>query len=112
MKNKFVTSLLLSSCLLFMFFTVINLSGKWTGKAFPISYNFNVEKDSILTGTFTGPDGSIDIKNGVIKGTDFSFDMEGRSGVIHNTGKYYGDSIIVSMPIPNHSVTFTLYRDK
>ena len=119
MKNKFVTSLTLSSCFLFMFFTVINLSGKWTGTdsptpqdSFTLSYNFMVVKDSVLTGTFIGPDGSIDIENGVVKGTDFSFDIEGRSGKVHNTGKYYGDSIVVTMPFPRHSLTMTFHRDK
>lgn len=100
------------------FLIITNLTGTWNGTinlpnggSVDISYMF-VQKDSALTGSLTGPEGTGDIINGKVSGDDFSFDVQGTSGMFHNTGKYYGDSIKVDMTGPMGTVHSKLKRAK
>lgn len=119
MKTFQLLKVLLPLGFLMSFLITTDLTGTWNGKinlpndvgSVDVSCTF-VQKDSVLTGSLTGPDGTVDISNGKVSGNDFSFDMEGASGTNHNTGKYYGDSITVDFTVPIGTLHSTLIRAK
>ncbi len=118
MKTFFLLKVLMPLGMLICFGIALNLTGKWEGYFHipsgggdvAVSATF-VQKDSILTGFITGPDGSLDISNGKVSGDSFSFDVDGTaSGTIHNTGKYYGDSITLNFATSGTTIHEMLKR--
>jgi hypothetical protein len=116
-KKSWITALLILS-VAFCMAAAVDLSGKWTGTlemqggSFPLTYNFKVDGEK-LTGTVEGPDGPVDIDSGVIKNNDFKFNVTLQSGdVIHNTGKYYGDSTTIDFVAMGNKAHMKLLRAK
>ena len=117
MKTFQFLKILLPLGLLMSFFIVNDLTGTWNGQinydggSIDVSYTF-VQKDTLLQGSMTGPNGTVDIDNGKVSGIDFSFDVQGASGTVHNTGKYYGDSIKVDFTTIMGTLHSTAIRAK
>jgi hypothetical protein len=115
MNKKSVLPAFLVLCFITCLAIVADMTGKWAGNintpngAIPINFTFKVDKTA-LTGSFEGPQGSIDLENGVMKGNDFSFDITGKSGQIHQTGKYYGDSVIINFVTATRNFHIKLLR--
>jgi hypothetical protein len=81
------------------FIQMPNITGKWFGYLkFPngdsakFVYDFKVKEDE-LSGSMTGPDGTVAIEGGTIKDSIFRFYVYGMRGEIFGVGRYYGDSI-------------------
>ena len=105
MKKKSLLLSVLVSFVVVCSAAILDLSGKWKGTLhlpnndFPLSYTFKVDGEK-LTGSVEGPDGSVDIDKGTFKDNVLTFDSTLPSGeVIHQTGKYYGDSTTVDLLI-------------
>ena len=116
-KKSWLTGLLMLSVAVCMA-AAIDLTGKWTGTletqggSFPLTYNFKVDGEK-LTGTVEGPDGTVDIDSGVIKNTDFKFNITLQSGdIIRSTGKYYGDSTTLDFEAMGDKMHLKLLRAK
>jgi hypothetical protein len=79
-----------------------DVSGKWVGQmptrngARETTFEFKADGDK-LTGTMSGPQGDIDIKDGKISGSDISFkvplEFNGNSFVLIFKGTVSGDQI-------------------
>jgi hypothetical protein len=92
------------------------LAGNWTGSVttpngdIPLSYTFKTDGQK-LTGTLTGPQGTVDIDSGVYKDSMLSFSISGMQGnVIHQTGKFYGDSVAINFQIMGNPIHVKLLR--
>jgi hypothetical protein len=68
------------------------------GEVAKFVYDFNVNGNQ-FTGIAQGPDGSLTIKDGKINNSTISFYMLSslKEGYIGNTGKFYGDSILLNV---------------
>ena len=111
---------IITAALLFLtaacFAIAADLTGKWTGNinipngpSVPLSYNFKVDGEK-LTGSMEGPDGTVDIEDGKIKGQDFSFKIVGKSGDLLQTGKYFGDSTTIDFTARSMNFHIKLHR--
>src|SRR5712692_5447131 len=89
--------------LLVMAASAADVNGKWVGQVpgrggqtRETTFNLKASGDK-LTGTMTGPQGDIDIKDGKVSGNDISFkvsfDAGGNTIVILFTGTVSGDQI-------------------
>lgn len=115
MKKTQITPLIIFVLISFSFCIpyFLDMSGKWsgfmripTGDSIKVTYDFKVD-GQILTGNVQGPDGTVDITDGKIIDSLFSFTVSGAAeGEVHQTGKYYGDSVSTDLVI--HSVKFHL----
>ncbi|WP_345101138.1 hypothetical protein [Mucilaginibacter panaciglaebae] len=120
MKSRIVTTTLLVFCSFIACFAAIaGLNGKWTGSVkitpedeLSLVYNFKVDGDK-LSGTVQSPDGNdLPIAEGVLSGNEFAFIVKAGKLVVNHTGKYYGDSVIVSAYVDGKSFKAVLKRDK
>lgn len=117
MKRKVFTTAALICCFAICLAAAIaDLTGKWTGTLkmpgeddFPLSYTFKVNKDT-LTGTANTPEGVVDITDGKINDTDFTFNVPFHDGKIPHAGKYYVDSVAMDITIDNNKFHSTLKR--
>jgi len=98
MKKAFLLSILLCFVLVTLAATTA-LNGQWIGtlktddgNEYPLNYTFKVNGDK-LTGTVRGPNGDLQINDGQIHGTVFSFDVSLDKMLLVHTGKIYPDSI-------------------
>ncbi len=101
MKKKFTIAALLVCSFAAAFAAFADLSGKWKGMMkfndmeFPLNYTFKVDGDK-LTGSIGTEQGEMPIADGKINGSDFTFSLDFNGQKIPNTGKYYGDSTIIT----------------
>ena len=90
-----------------------DITGDWKGTVndqFEINYTFKVDGEK-LTGSSKGPDGSDrPISDGVIKGSDFSFNISIMDNPTKITGKVNGDTITLSFNINGNDVKFDLKK--
>lgn len=104
MKKKIVTTALLVSCFMICLAAIADLNGKWAGKVnvdgtdYPLLYNLKAD-GAKLTGTALTPDGDVQITDGKINGSDFSFNAATGDLVIAHTGKLYADSVALDLDI-------------
>ncbi|MGN8070810.1 glycoside hydrolase [Mucilaginibacter sp. SG564] len=99
MKKKMMATAVMVITVMICFAAVININGKWTGTlklpnntTFVLNYTFKVDSDK-LTGTAHMPEGDVQITDGMINGSDFSFNVPVPNGNAPHTGKIYPDSI-------------------
>ena len=119
MKTRILaTALLVLGSFVVCFAAITGLNGKWTGSVrinaedeLPLVYNFKVEGDK-LSGTVQSPDGDLPIADGILSGNEFAFVVKAGKYTITHTGKYYGDSVVVSADVAGKSLHATLKRDK
>ncbi|MEO6851544.1 MAG: hypothetical protein ABI203_07165 [Mucilaginibacter sp.] len=92
-----------------------DISGNWKGTIndqFEVHYTFKVDGEK-LTGSSKAPDGTDRvISDGVIKGDDFSFNMNIRGNPTKVTGKIKGEVITLSFSINDNDVKVDLTKDK
>ena len=104
-----------------MAFSTVNLTGKWVGHlpvphstkdSVAVIYNLEQAGDS-LTGSLTGPDGTLAINGGKVVGDKFSFGiMSGMHGATID-GVYLGDSLRSNITLTSGTVLhLTLMRAK
>ena len=105
MKTKFFTTTALLCCFMVCFAIVADLTGKWTcilktpdGNEVPLTYNLKLDGDKV-TGTAESPQGSVDITDGKVTGTDFTFNVPVNGADIKHTGKYYATADSIGMDI-------------
>jgi hypothetical protein len=105
MKKKIFTTTALVCYFMVCFAIVADLTGKWTGtlktpdgNEFPVNYTFKVDGDK-LTGMGSSPSGDIQITDGKINGSDFSFIVSFNGTDIKNTGKFYAEADSVALDI-------------
>lgn len=100
-RRTTITALLL--CTVFACFAAFaELTGKWKGvlkmgdgNELPLTYVFKVDGEK-LTGSVISERGELPFTEGKIKGNDFSFNIAINDNTIANTGKYYGDSTVIT----------------
>jgi hypothetical protein len=104
----------LTSAHLFAQTTPQSLAGKWSapvdahGTKATLYYTFAVTGQT-LTGDLQGPQGTVMIQNGTFKDSVLSFDVEGRT-VLHQTGKFYGDSVTIDLKVHDDNYHLHLTR--
>jgi uncharacterized lipoprotein YehR (DUF1307 family) len=92
-----------------------DLNGKWKGtlkfgdNQIDLTYTFKVDGEN-LTGTIGTGQGEFPIAEGKIKGNDFSFSLDFNGTKIPNTGKYYGDSTIITQDFNGNKSNIKLTR--
>lgn len=116
MKRKFFTAALLMCSFVVCLAAIADLSGKWKGvlkmgdgNELPLTYTFKVDGDK-LTGSVASERGEIQITDGKVNGSDFSFKIAINDNVIPNTGKYYGDSTVVESDFNGRKLHIKLSR--
>jgi len=115
MKRKITIAALLVCCAVVAFAAFADLTGKWKGtlkfgdNQIDLNYTFKVEGEN-LTGAIVTPQGELPIADGKIKGNDFSFSLDFNGTKIANTGKYYGDSTIITQDFGGNKTNIKLTR--
>jgi hypothetical protein len=117
MKKVILTTTLLVLCSFVVCLAAITgLNGKWAGTVkiseddeLSLTYNFKVN-DGKLTGIVQTPDGDLPIADGIISGNEFAFKVKAGKYTVLHTGKYYGDSVVVSADVEGKSLHATLKR--
>jgi len=95
-----------------------NLSGRWAGNVklpdssiFELKYTLKADSGKV-TGTALTPAGEVAVTDGMINGTDFSFNVPVPNGNAPHTGKLYGDSIKMHIVYYGKHLSATLLRIK
>lgn len=95
-----------------------DITGEWKGSVkipnrddFPLTYQLKSQGDS-LTGVVISEFGEIPLIEGKIKDGDFSFKVEVGYHVVVQTGKLYGDSIVIKSNIRGTDLQGTFKRLK
>jgi hypothetical protein len=115
MKRKISIITLLVSCLTICLAASADLNGKWKGilkfgdMELPLTYTFQVDGES-LTGVVTSEQGDLPISDGKIKGSDFTFSLDIGGNVMPQTGKFYGDSTIITSEFNGQKTHLKLTR--
>ena len=116
MKKKMMATAVMVICVMICFAAVININGKWTGAlklpnntTFLLNYTFKVDSDK-LTGTAHMPEGDVQITDGMINGSDFSFNVPVPDGNAPHTGKIYTDSIQMHIVYKGEHLSTVLKR--
>jgi hypothetical protein len=118
MKKAILTTCLLVLCSFVVCLAAITgLNGKWAGTVkineedeLSLTYNFKVDNDK-LTGIVQTPDGQeLPIADGIVAGNEFAFKVKAGKYTVLHTGKYLGDSVIVSADVEGKSLHATLKR--
>jgi hypothetical protein len=116
MKIKLLTTGLLLGSVLVCFAAIADLAGKWKGaitmrdgNELALTYVFKIDGEK-LTGSVTSERGEIPLTDGKIKGADFSFNLAIGDNIIPNTGKYYGDSTIITSNFGERKTKIKLTR--
>lgn len=92
-----------------------NMNGAWYGTLkvddaqYPLQYNFKVDGDK-LTGTAKGPDGDLQITDGEVHGSDFSFAVTLQKMYLVHSGRIYPDSISLNIESGDNKAHATLMR--
>jgi hypothetical protein len=117
MRNKTIFTALLLFCFTICFAMTADPTGRWTGYAespngsMEVTYTFKVDGPK-LTGTIEGPEGSLDLQNGTYKDSVLAFDLPIMNKLLHQTGKYYGDSITLDFTIRTGPIHLKLLKNK
>jgi len=118
MKRKILTTTALVCCFMVCFAIIADISGKWTGtlktpdgNEFPLTYTFKLDSGK-LKGTAESPQGTVDIANTTISGTDFTFTVPVNGTDIKHTAKFYeaADSIGMDIDFNGMKMHTTLKR--
>ncbi len=115
MKKRLSIAALLICTGVAAFAAFADLTGKWKGtlkfgdNQIDLTYTFKVEGEN-LTGSIGSPQGELPIADGKIKGNDFSFSLDFNGTKIPNTGKYYGDSTIITQDFGGNKTNIKLTR--
>jgi hypothetical protein len=103
MKKMFALSSLMLLCVAVCFAAVTSLNGQWTGtlktddgSQYPLNYTFKIDGTK-LTGTVKGPHGDLQIMDGEIHGSEFSFTVNLMKMHLLHTGKFYPDSVSMNI---------------
>jgi hypothetical protein len=96
-------------------FLFADLTGTWKGtidvQGNPLELTYKLKADGDkLTGTINSTYGELPITDGKINGTDFSYKVEINGNSRESTGKYYGDSIVVTSKFGENEVKNTFKR--
>ena len=81
------------------------ISGKWKASVespqgtMEMTYTFKVDGEE-LTGFISTPMGDLEINNGKVNGSEFSFDIDMMGTAMPNKGKLEGDVIKIKMEMP------------
>lgn len=92
-----------------------DLTGKWKGVLkfndveVPLNYTFKVDGET-LTGSIGSEQGEFPISEGKIKGSDFSFSLDFNGTKLPHTGKYYGDSTVITSEFQGNKTRIKLTR--
>ena len=117
MKNKLISTALLLFCFTVCFAMTTDPTGKWTGVAefqngpANVTYTFKIDGQK-LTGSVEGPEGSLDLQNGTYKDSVLSFDLMIMEKALHQTGKYYGDSVVIDFTVRRGPIHLKLLKNK
>lgn len=116
MKKKIISLALVFVFALSCF--AAELTGIWkgtvkmpNGEDLEITYNLKTEGEN-LTGSVTSSFGEIPLKDGKIKGEDFTFKLDFGGNVMEQSGKLYGDSIVVKSNFQGNERKNTFKRVK
>ncbi|MCC8425644.1 hypothetical protein [Mucilaginibacter sp. UR6-11] len=117
MKKVILTTALLVLCSFVVCLAAITgLNGKWAGTVkiseddeLALTYNFKVSNEK-LTGVVQTPDGELPIADGVMSGNEFAFKVKAGKYTVFHTGKYCGDSVVVSADVAGKTLHATLKR--
>jgi hypothetical protein len=118
MKGKLFKPIVLACCfIVFMAFTIANLTGKWTGviktpdgNELAVTYNFKVDSNK-LTGTAESPAGTVTIDDGKVDGDNFTFKVTVDGNDYPHSGKMYADSCGLDIDFGGQKIHTTLKRD-
>ena len=107
---------MLLCCIFVCFAASASLNGEWhgtlkidDGTEYPLKYDFKVDGNK-LTGTAKGPTGDLQITDGEIHGTDFTFAVTLQKMYLIHSGKIYQDSISLNIETGDAKAHTTLVR--
>lgn len=110
---------LISSALVFVFALACfaaDLTGDWkgivklpNGDDLELTYKLKTEGEA-LTGSVVSSYGEIPLMDGKVKGEDFTFKLQFGDSVMEQTGKLYGDSIVIKSNFQGNSRQNTFKR--
>jgi len=116
MKKMFFLSAALLCSIAICLGAGIAANGQWhgtlktdDGTEYPLQYNFKIDGDK-LTGTAKGPHGDIDITDGEIHGSDFSFMVTLNKMHLLHSGRFYPDSVSLDIEAGDSKAHTTLMR--
>ncbi len=115
MKKRLSIAALLVCCFAAAFAAFADLNGKWTGTLkmadfeLPLTYTFKVDGET-LTGACSTDQGDLPILNGKIKGSDFTFALDIQGQQMPQTGKFYGDSTVITSEFQGQKTHVKLLR--
>ena len=116
MKKMFALSTLMLFFAAVCFAAVTTLDGQWIGtlrtddgNEYPLSYTFKIDGEK-LTGTVKGPNGDLQIMDGEIHGSEFSFTVNLMKMHLLHTGKFYVDSVSLNIESDDAKAHTTLTR--
>jgi hypothetical protein len=110
MKNIIIYAALLPFCLTISSTTAGDPGGRWKGTdnspngSMDLMYTFKIDGQK-LSGSVEGPNAALDLENGSYKDSVLSFDLVIMGKPLHQTGKYYGDSVVLDFTVrsgPKH----------
>ena len=115
MKKRLSIIALLVCSFVVCFAAFADLTGKWKGTLkfgdfeMPLTYTFKVDGEN-LTGAVTTDQGDLPISNGKIKGSDFTFTLDIQGNAMPQTGKFYGDSTVITSEFQGQKTHLKLTR--
>ena len=115
MKKRLSIIALLVCSFVVAFAAFADLNGKWKGTLkfgdfeLPLTYTFKVDGEA-LTGACSTDQGDLPIANGKIKGSDFTFTLDIQGNPVPQTGKFYGDSTVITSEFQGQKTHVKLVR--
>lgn|SRR5215217_7762683 len=115
MKKRLSIAALLVCCFAAAFAAFADLNGKWKGTLkmadfeLPLTYTFKVDGETV-TGACSTDQGDLPILNGKIKGNDFTFALDIQGQQMPQTGKFYGDSTVITSEFGGQKTHVKLLR--
>jgi hypothetical protein len=116
MKRRITTTLLVLCTVFACFAAIAELTGKWKGavkmgdgNTIPLTYIFKVDGEK-LTGSVITPQEELEIYDGKVKGTDFTFKVDVNGSAVPSVGKFYGDSVTMIADLAGQRLKATLKR--
>ncbi|MDB5116757.1 MAG: glycoside hydrolase [Mucilaginibacter sp.] len=116
MKRKILTTSLLLCSFIICYAAINDLTGKWKGTVkisdeneLTLTYQFKVDGEK-LTGSVLTPQGELPMYDGTLAGNNFTFKVNVGAITVMQTGKYYGDSVIVTADVNGETLHTTLKR--
>lgn len=115
MKRKILMIALLACSFAVCLAAVADLNGKWKGvlkfgdMELPLTYTFQVDGEN-LTGVVSSERGDLPISEGKITGSDFTFSLDIGGNLMPQTGKFYGDSTVITSEFNGQKTHLKLTR--